>query len=90
MLFDRQKQLLALLDSLGGSAGNLDFQKLLLLYCLESGDAPPYEFIPYKFGAFYFSKNTEQEKQNAKSMHARRVRTRGFSAAPVAGWPTGT
>ncbi len=29
LLFGRQKRLLALLDALGGRAGNLDFQKLL-------------------------------------------------------------
>jgi hypothetical protein len=32
-LFDRQRQLLRLLDELGGRLGNLDFQRLLFLYC---------------------------------------------------------
>ena len=32
-LFVRQRKLLALLGTLGGSVGNLDFQKLLFLYC---------------------------------------------------------
>ncbi|WP_441288588.1 hypothetical protein ACSRUE_42725 [Sorangium sp. KYC3313] len=31
MLFARQRQLLQLLDAVGGSAGKLDFQKLLFL-----------------------------------------------------------
>ena len=35
MLFERQKRLLALVDALGGEVGNLDFQKLLFLYCAE-------------------------------------------------------
>jgi len=55
MIFERQRFLLALLDAVGGSAGRLDFQKLLFLYCQEAGDAAPYEFIPYKFGGFSFT-----------------------------------
>lgn len=61
-LFDRQKQLLALLDAIGGSAGNLDFQKLLFLYCQESGPSPPYDFVPYKFGAFSFTSYSDRRK----------------------------
>jgi len=38
-LYTRQKQLLALLYVLGGSACNLDFQKLLFLYCQEASAA---------------------------------------------------
>ena len=34
-LYVRQRQLLALLDVLGGNADNRDFQKLLFLYCKE-------------------------------------------------------
>jgi hypothetical protein len=48
MLFDRQKCLLALLDAHGGEVGNLDFQKLLFLYCQESEESPTYEFVPYR------------------------------------------
>ena len=54
-LFARQRQLLALLDAVGGRAGNLDFQKLLFLYCQEPEAAGAYEFVPYKFGAFSFT-----------------------------------
>lgn len=32
-LFARQRELLRLLDALGGTAGKLDFQLLLFLYC---------------------------------------------------------
>jgi len=55
MLYERQKLLLALLESLGGEAGHLDFQKLLFLYCTEWENPPSYEFVPYKFGGFSFT-----------------------------------
>jgi hypothetical protein len=55
ILLNRQKHLLALLKALGGRLGNLDFQKLLFLYCQESGVSETYEFVPYKFGAFSFT-----------------------------------
>jgi Protein of unknown function, DUF488 len=55
MLYERQKNLLALVNALGGEVGGLDFQKLLLLYCLEIEDLPSYEFVPYKFGGFSFT-----------------------------------
>jgi hypothetical protein len=61
-LFERQRQLLALLDAFGGDAGNLDFQKLLFLYCQELGEAGPYEFVPYKFGAFSFTCYADRRK----------------------------
>jgi len=47
-VFERQRKLLQLLDALGGSAGNLDFQKLLFLYCQELSSGAPYDFVPYK------------------------------------------
>lgn len=64
MLFARQRKLLALLGALGGRAGNVDFQKLLFLYCQEQApdlDAP-YEFVPYKFGAFSFTSYADRRK----------------------------
>ncbi len=57
-LYVRQRQLLALLDVLGGNAGSLDFQKLLFLYCKElfpADQTSPYEFVPYRYGAFSFT-----------------------------------
>ena len=61
-MYTRRHRLLALLDALGGNAGNLDFQKLLFLYCqgLISVDATGgatslYEFVPYRYGAFSFT-----------------------------------
>lgn len=63
MLFSRQRQLLQLLDALGGTSGMLDFQKLLFLYCQEAskGEAP-YDFVPYKFGAFSFTSYADRRK----------------------------
>jgi len=63
MLFSRQRLLLQLLDALGGESGMLDFQKLLFLYCQEPsiGEAP-YDFVPYKFGAFSFTSYADRRK----------------------------
>jgi len=55
MIFNRQKRLLSLVEALGGSLNNLDFQKLLFLYCQESEEIPTYEFIPYRYGGFSFT-----------------------------------
>ncbi len=60
-LHERHKQLLALLDALGGSVRNLDFQKLLFLYNQEVG-RPSYEFVPYKYGAFSFTSYADRRK----------------------------
>jgi len=62
LLFARQRQLLALLDALGGRAGKLDFQKLLFLYCQEVAAPPPYEFVPYRYGAFSFTSYADRRK----------------------------
>jgi len=62
MLFDRKKRLLALLDSLGGSVGSLDFQKLLFLYCQEAEATPTYEFVPYRFGGFSFNSYADKRR----------------------------
>jgi hypothetical protein len=60
MLLDRQKRLLALVESLGGEIGNLDFQKLLFLYCQE--ETPSYEFVPYKYGGFSFTSYADKRR----------------------------
>jgi hypothetical protein len=62
VLFARQRQLLQLLDALGGSAGKLDFQKLLFLFCQESSSGSPYDFVPYKYGAFSFTSYADRRK----------------------------
>lgn len=58
----RQRRLLALLNAVGGRAGNLDFQKLLFLYCAQEGDRALYDFVPYKFGAFSFTSYADRRK----------------------------
>lgn len=62
VLFARQRQLLLLLDAVGGAAGKLDFQKLLFLYCQEPTSGRPYEFVPYRFGAFSFTSYADRRK----------------------------
>ncbi|MBX3111526.1 MAG: DUF488 domain-containing protein [Fimbriimonadaceae bacterium] len=58
----RQRLLLGLLDALGGTAGNLDFQKVLFLYCQECDSGQPYDFVPYKRGAFSFTSYADRRK----------------------------
>lgn len=62
MLFDRQRQLLTLLDVLGGRAADLDFQNLLFLYSQEPDVTPPYEFVPHELGAFSFTADADRRK----------------------------
>ncbi|MEO8548431.1 MAG: DUF488 domain-containing protein [Kofleriaceae bacterium] len=49
MLFDRQRQLLALLDAFGGAVEDRDLHHLVALY------GRPYDFVPQPFGAFSFT-----------------------------------
>jgi uncharacterized protein (DUF488 family) len=70
MLFDRQKKILALIDALGGWIGNRDFQKLLFLYCRDSGETQLYEFIPYKYGAFSFTSYADRRRLIEKGLLA--------------------
>ena len=58
----RRRRLLGFLHALGDRVGNTDFQKLLFLYCKEVSSAGhdattdgPYEFVPYRNGAFSFT-----------------------------------
>lgn len=62
LLVARQRQLLALLDAVGGRAGRLDFQKLLFLYCQGPEAAGAFEFVPYKYGAFSFTSYADRRK----------------------------
>ncbi|MBI3986834.1 MAG: DUF488 domain-containing protein [Lentisphaerae bacterium] len=68
MLFERQHLLLSLLYALGGEAGNLDFQKWLLLYTRECEATPTYEFVPYKFGGFSFSSYADKRRLIARGL----------------------
>lgn len=58
----RQYTLLHLLGALGGRIENLDFQKLLFLYCQEFVDDSPYDFVPYRLGAFSFTCYADRRK----------------------------
>ena len=58
----RQRLLLMLLSALGGRVNKLDFQKLLFLWCQQKGSSVPYEFVPYKFGAFSFTSYADLRK----------------------------
>lgn len=61
-LTGRQSLLLGLLDALGGSSCNLDFQKVLFLFCQEPESGQPYDFVPYKRGAFSFTSYADRRK----------------------------
>ena len=89
MLFDRQKFLLAFLDAIGGLAHNLDFQKLLFLYCQEIEEKPPFEFVPYKFGGFSFTSYAEKRRLTERGLlegdeRAWKLTVSGKAAASVA------
>jgi Protein of unknown function, DUF488 len=62
MLYDRQKCLLALVNTLGDNVSNMDFQKLLFLYCTEFENKPSYEFVPYRFGSFSFTSYADKRR----------------------------
>lgn len=69
-LFARQRQLLQLLSALGGASGKTDFQKLLFLYCQEPASNTPYDFVPYKFGAFSFTSYADRAKLTERGLLA--------------------
>ena len=58
----RQRLLLGLLEAFGGSMSNQDFQKVLFLYCQEPDSGKPYDFVPYKHGAFSFTSYADRRK----------------------------
>ncbi len=62
VLFDRQRQLLALLDAVGGHIDDLTLRNLLFLYCHGAGSAAPYEFVPTDQGAFSFTAEADRRK----------------------------
>lgn len=58
--FNRQRLLIALLESFGGKLSKLDLQKLLFLYVEEySSKKKAYEFIPYHYGCYSFQANSD-------------------------------
>lgn len=76
-IFTRERHLLGLLDALGGDVGNLDFQKLLFLYCQELSSshssiatAALYHFVPYQYGAFSFTSYADRRRSVERSILA--------------------
>ena len=61
-LLPRQRLLIGLLASFDCPLSNLQFQKLLFLYCQESDSPSPYEFVPYRYGAFSFTSYADRRK----------------------------
>lgn len=58
--FNRQRILMALLQSFGGTLSKLDLQKLLFLFIEENSvKKKPYEFIPYHYGCYSFQVNSD-------------------------------
>jgi len=80
MLSDRQRLILSLLDSLGGSIAPTDFQKLLFLYSAEWEQKQSYEFVPYKFGCFSFTCYEAQPCQCHRHCVAEALETAGIPA----------
>jgi len=80
MLVTRQRQLLQLLDVLGGSAGKLDFQTLLFLDCQKLSAGAPYDFVPYKCGPFSFTSYADRRKLVERGLGAADDRLRGTHA----------
>jgi uncharacterized protein (DUF488 family) len=64
----RQRMLLRLLGGLGGSARNLDFQKVLFLFCQEARAEKLYDFVPYRYGAFSFTSYADRRKLTAHGL----------------------
>lgn len=62
MLFNRQKLLLALLESLGGDVGATDFQKHLFLFTRLYEQERSFEFLPYRFGCYSFQAAADKRK----------------------------
>jgi hypothetical protein len=62
MIFERQRLLLTLLDAVGESVGDMDFQRLLFLYTQECEVAPSYDFVPDKLGASSITSCADKQK----------------------------
>jgi hypothetical protein len=70
MLFARQRQLLQLLDALGGSEDTPDFPNLLFLYCQELAPDRPYDFVPSISGPLSFTADADRRKLIARGLLA--------------------
>ena len=61
MLYERQKKLLALLTTFGGSVEKTDFMKYLFLYSLRESGEKFYDFVPCQYGPFSFTAYEDRE-----------------------------
>ena len=68
ILFTRHKHLLGLLDAMGGGVENLDFQRLLFLYCQETGPVAGYEFVPHRLGVLSFTSDADRRKLSGRGL----------------------
>jgi hypothetical protein len=59
---ERQRQLLLLLDALGGGVSDRDFATLLFLYCQESAAGALYEFVPGPSNPRSFTADADRRK----------------------------
>lgn len=62
IMFYRQKVILGLLETFGGSLPSTDFQKYLFLFTRLCQTERSYEFVPYKFGCFSFQSYADKAK----------------------------
>jgi len=70
MLFERQRLLLTLLNSVGAPVLHAAFQNLLFLYTRECEATPSYDFVPAGSGAFSFTACADKEKLIEKGLLA--------------------
>ncbi len=68
-MFKRQKILMGLIEQFDGELPRTELQKLLFLYCEQSGDRA-YEFVPYKFGCFSFQTYADKDKLGGRNLLA--------------------
>src|SRR5450759_2865741 len=57
-MYYRRKILLSLIQSVGGRMEKIPLQKLLLLF-VQRQQTPVFDFIPYKFGCYSFTSNSD-------------------------------
>ena len=88
-LTERQRQLLLLLDALGGRMSDRDFATLLFLHCQESAAGALYEFVPGPSGPRSFTADADRRKLIERGLltadeHGWRLTREGRAAASPA------
>lgn len=84
-MYRRQRILLGLLDSFGGTVASTDFQKYLFLYTRLCESRRSYEFVPYKYGCYSFQSVADKTKliNSGFLENCRDWRLSAASAAPL-------